>query len=186
MRRSHAIITFAVVFVLGFGMRALSNYQITPGGPTTIFSINATNQGTSLCAAASTECPSHVPINTAGAPMFTAAVPGVISTAVNVTPVDCSVTLMTGGTAQNAFTGQAAVHGFTVANIDAATGSGEPVWISWTGAAAAGAVGSYPLQAPTATSFASAGSFTSPPGMGITALSVVAATGSHKISCTRW
>ncbi len=107
--------------------------------------------------------------------------------AVNVTPTDCSVTLTTGGTAQNAFAAQTALHGFTIANIDAGAGSGEPVWFSLTGTASAGAAGSYPLSAPTATTLAGLASFTAPPGFGTGhALSVVAATTGHKISCTWW
>jgi hypothetical protein len=109
------------------------------------------------------------------------------SGAVNVTPTDCSVTLTTGGTAQNAFTAQTTLHGFTISNIDATSGSGEPVWFSFTGTAVAGAAGSYPLAAPTATTFANPTSYTTPPGFGTNhALSVIAATTSHKISCTWW
>lgn len=105
----------------------------------------------------------------------------------NITPTDCSGTITTGGTAQNAFAASSTIHGFTVANIDAAAGSGEPLWISFTGTASAGAVGSYALSAPAGTSFASMTSFTSPYGFGTNhALSIVAATSSHKFSCTTW
>lgn len=79
MKRLHVLLGFTAILTLGFGSWALSNYQITQGGTTTILAIDASNQGTALCAAANTECPSHVPINTAGAPMFTTAVPGVVS-----------------------------------------------------------------------------------------------------------
>ena len=106
---------------------------------------------------------------------------------VNVAPTDCSVTLTTGGTAQNAFAAQTALHGFTIANIDASTGSGEPVWFSFTGTAAAGAAGSYPLAAPAATTYAGLTSYTTPAGFATShALSVVAGTTGHKISCTWW
>lgn len=99
----------------------------------------------------------------------------------NVTPTNCSGTITTGGTAQNAFTAQTTLHGFTIVNIDTT----EPLWISFTTTAAATTVASYPLQAATATTFASPGSFTAPQGFGInTALSVVAATTGHKWSCT--
>jgi hypothetical protein len=105
--------------------------------------------------------------------------------AFNVTPTDCSVTLTSGTVAQNAFTAGATKHGFTVANID--TTHSEPVWISFTTTAAAGAVQSYPLASPTATTYAGLSSYTSPPGFGVnTALSVVAATTGHLISCTWW
>ena len=105
----------------------------------------------------------------------------------NVTPTDCSGTITAGGTAQNIFTGGAAVHGFMVANIDTSAGSGEPLWISFTGAAVAGAVASYPLASPSANTFANLSSFTTPLGLGLnTSPSIIAATTGHKFSCTRW
>jgi hypothetical protein len=103
--------------------------------------------------------------------------------AANVTPVPCSGTITSGNTAQNAFAAQTVLHGFTIANIDTT----EPLWLSFTGTAAASGTDSYPLAAATATTFAGFGSFTSPMGFGINhALSVVAATTSHKYSCTWW
>ncbi len=103
--------------------------------------------------------------------------------AVNITLTDCSGTIASGATAQNAFTAASTRHGFTIANIDTT----EPLWISFTTTAAASGTGSYPLAAADATTFANLTSFTSPPGMGInTALSVIAATTSHKYSCTVW
>jgi hypothetical protein len=102
---------------------------------------------------------------------------------VNVTATACSGTITSGGTAQNAFTAQTTLHGFTVANIDTT----EPLWISFTTTAAASGTDSYPLPAATATTFAGFGSFTTPPGLGLNhALSVIAATTSHKYSCTWW
>jgi hypothetical protein len=58
---------------------ALANFSFP--GPTDLvfFAIDAANQGTSLCAAALTECPVSVPINTAGAPIFTSDTPGIVS-----------------------------------------------------------------------------------------------------------
>ena len=102
---------------------------------------------------------------------------------------DCSGSITTGGTAQNAPNTAATPHrlGLIIANIDATSGSGEVMWISFTGTATPGAAGSYPLAAPTATTYAGAGTFTAPPGFGVTgALSVVAATTGHKWSCTWW
>lgn len=108
---------------------------------------------------------------------------GTVRGDVNVTPTDCSGTVTTGGTAQNAFTSGATKRGFTIMNFDTT----EPMWISFTTTAAANTIASYPIPAATATTFAGAGSFTSPPGMGInTALSVIAATTGHKWSCTWW
>jgi hypothetical protein len=103
--------------------------------------------------------------------------------AVNVTLTDCSGTVATGGTAVNAFTAQTTLHGFTILN----TNTSEVMWISFTTTAAASTAGSYPLAAGATTTFAGAGSFTSPPGMGTNhALSVVAATSAHAFSCTWW
>lgn len=108
---------------------------------------------------------------------------GAVSSAPNVTATACSGTIATGNTAQNAFTAQTTLHGFTIANIDTT----EPLWISFTTTAAASGTDSYPLPAATASTFAGFGSFTSPPGFGLNhALSVVAATTSHKFSCTWW
>ncbi len=108
---------------------------------------------------------------------------GSTSPAPNVTATACSSTITTGGTAQNAFAAQTALHGFTIVNIDTT----EPLWISFTTTAVASGTDSYPLPAATASTFAGAGSFTSPPGFGLNhALSVVAATSAHKYSCTWW
>lgn len=101
----------------------------------------------------------------------------------NVTATDCSGTVSTGGTAVNAFAAQTTLHGFTILNDD----TSEPLWISFTTTAAAATAGSYPLAAATATTYAGANSFTSPPGFGTNhALSVVATTTGHKFSCTWW
>ncbi len=113
----------------------------------------------------------------------TFAVQAATQSAVNVTLSDCSGTITSGGAAQNAFTAAATRHGFTIANIDTT----ETLWISFTTTAAASGTGSYPLGPADATTFSTLSSFTSPVGMGInTALSVIAATTSHKFSCTVW
>ena len=112
---------------------------------------------------------------------------GTASAPANVTPTDCSGTITAGGTAQNAIAASSTIHGFVIGNIDASAGSGEPVWFSMTGTAAAATAASYPLSAPTATSFAGFTSFTTPYGLGINhAVSVIAATTGHKFSCTYW
>lgn len=114
---------------------------------------------------------------------ISAANPAPIIGPVNITPTDCSGTITSGGTAQNAFSAQTTLHGFTIVNIDTT----EPLWISFTTTAAASGAGSYPLQAATATTFASPGSFTTPMGFASNhALSVIAATTSHKFTCTFW
>jgi hypothetical protein len=103
------------------------------------------------------------------------------SKTVNVTPVDCSGAIATGGTAQTVFGTASGRQGFQIQNLDTT----EPLWISITGTAVAGAVGSFALAAGATTTFAGVGSYYSPFGFN-TALSVVAATTAHKFSCTRW
>ena len=104
-----------------------------------------------------------------------------------VTPVDCSIAVASGGTAQNIISASPGLHGFLLMNVDNTNGSGEPVWVSFTGTAAAGASGSYALAAPVATTYAFPGSFASPLGFGPKlAVSVIAATTGHVISCTKW
>lgn len=100
----------------------------------------------------------------------------------NVPPADCSGTITAGGTAQNVISASNnGRNGFVIANIDTT----EVMWISFTGTAAAAALGSYPLAPATATTFANLSSFYSSIGYN-TALSVVAATTGHKFTCTRW
>jgi len=97
---------------------------------------------------------------------------------INITPTDCSGTITSGGTAQNAFSAGATKHGFFIANLSA-----DPMWISFTTTAAVGATQSYLL--PTGSSTVAGGSFSAPPGFGMnTALSVIAATTADKFSCT--
>lgn len=112
---------------------------------------------------------------------------GSVSGAPNVTQTDCSIALTTGGTAQNIITASANLHGFRIMNIDTTAGSGEPVWMSFTTTAAASTIASYPLAAPTATTFAGAGSYSAEFASGTNGnVSVIAATSGHKISCTKW
>lgn len=102
-------------------------------------------------------------------------------TTTNVTPVDCSAAITTGGTAQNAFAASSGRQGFQIQNLD----TSEPLWISFTGTAVANAIGSFALAAATSTTLQNGGSYYTAFGYN-TALSVVAATTSHKFSCTRW
>lgn len=105
----------------------------------------------------------------------------------NTTPTDCSGTITAGGTAQAAIAAQTTLHGFTIGNIDSTAGSGEPLWISFTGTAAASTAGSWPLSAPTATTFTGLMTYSTPPGFGTNhALSIIGATTGHKFSCTWW
>ena len=101
----------------------------------------------------------------------------------NLAPNDCSGAITLGGTAQIAIAASKAAHGYILQNIDTT----EPLWESPTGTAAAATPGSFALAAATPTTFAGAGSFTTPPGFGTAlALSVVAATTGHKFSCAWW
>lgn len=100
-----------------------------------------------------------------------------------ITPVDCSGTVVTGTTAVTPITGSPGLHGFIITNLDVT----EALWVSFTGTAAVATVGSHPLAAGAATTFAGAGSFASPLGAGFnTNISVNATTAGHKFSCTKW
>jgi hypothetical protein len=106
---------------------------------------------------------------------------------VNVTAVDCSGTIATAATAQTVIASSATLHGFIIANIDAVTGTGEPLWMSFTTTAGIASAASYPLPAPSTTTYAGMGSFTAPLGFGLNhAVSVIASTVAHKFSCTYW
>jgi hypothetical protein len=104
---------------------------------------------------------------------------------------NCSGSIATGGTAVAAIAtpaGGQRINGFVVCNVDAATGSGEPLWWSITGTTVAAATGSFPLSAPTATSYAASNNcFETPSSFSMQgSLSVVAATAPHKWSCFWW
>jgi hypothetical protein len=155
------------------GGAAQARIVMTGGGGTATVSANA-GAGVNNLANISAE-QSAIPAGTATI--------GNVNGAPNVTPTNCGGTVVTGGTAVNAFTAGATKHGFTIANIDTT----EVLWISFTTTALASDTQSYPLAAATATTFAGLSSFTSPVGFGLnTALSVVAATNGHKFSCTWW
>lgn len=100
---------------------------------------------------------------------------------VNVTPIDCSGTIAAGGTAQNAMPTSSGRQGFQIQNLD----TSEPLWISFTGTAVANTAGSFALAAATSTTLQSGGSYYTAFGFN-GAVSVVAATTSHKFSCTKW
>lgn len=148
-------------------------------------SVNVTQFGGSNVVTGTGVGGSGIPRVTVSSDSFPATQP--VQGQANVTPTDCSVSVTTGGTAQNIITAGSSLHGFCLGNIDASSGSGEPVWMSLTGTATAGATASFPLSAPTATTYANMSSFCTPPGFGTNAnVSVLAATTGHKISCTKW
>jgi hypothetical protein len=111
---------------------------------------------------------------------------GVIINTIILTPTDCSVSAT--GSAQTVIASSVNLRKFSIASIDPVTGSGVPFWISFTAAAAAATIGSYPIAAPTATTYAGMGSYTdvAPPGTVINENVSVIAPSSYKISCTRW
>lgn len=163
---------FLILFVLMCPQLASAASQRNPCYTTNTLSTN----GIQNCIDVGT----NTPLPVVSTPSAT---PTSVQSAVNVAPTDCSGSITTGGTAQNAFTASATRHGFTIVNFDTT----EPLWISFTGTATASTPGSYPLAAATATTFTGAGSYTSPIGLGMsTALSVVATTTGHKWSCTSW
>lgn len=84
----HLRILFCAFSLWGGGLeQASANFLMSPSGSTTAFAIDGSNQGTSLCAAASTECPASVPINTAGAPLFVTGNAGLVTGAGGTFPV---------------------------------------------------------------------------------------------------
>jgi hypothetical protein len=101
----------------------------------------------------------------------------------NVVPVNCSGTVVTGGTAVTPIAAASVDHGYIIQNLDTA----EPLWISFTGTAVAASVGSFALAPGTATTYANAGIFTTPTYFAYGgAVSVVAATSGHKFNCVKW
>jgi hypothetical protein len=96
---------------------------------------------------------------------------------------DCSTTIVTRGQAVTLITAVNAAKGALVQNIDA----NEAMWFSLTGTAAPGAAGSYILPPSQAKGFATSSMYQTNPQIFVGfALSVVAATPGHKISCTWW
>lgn len=96
---------------------------------------------------------------------------------------DCSTSIVTRGQAVTIITGANAAKGALVQNIDA----NEAMWFSLTGIAAPGAAGSYVLPPSQAKGFATSSMYQTNPQIFVGfALSVVAATSGHKISCTWW
>lgn len=82
---------FALAGLL-FVSPAWANFDVTTGSGTHVFAIDAANQGASLCAATSTECPASVLVDTSGAPFGTtgnhlfATVSGAVGATLNTTP----------------------------------------------------------------------------------------------------
>lgn len=100
-----------------------------------------------------------------------------------VTAIDCSKAIATANTAVTLLTAAQAAHGFAIWNVD----TSEVLWVSLTGTATAATLGSFPLPPGTATTYAGVGSFQPAYGVGTgTAVTAVAATLGHKITCTYW
>lgn len=116
----------------------------------------------------------------------TFAVQAAVQGAPNITLTDCSGTIASGGTAQNAFAASAVRHGFIIQNIND-TVADEEMWISFTTTAALRTQGSYALNPGTNSTSLVGGSFSSPLGMGSSgAVSIISATTGKKYSCTWW
>lgn len=75
MRQNKLSVAVSIIALLAASNEASANFTVTVGSGTTIFAIDAANQGTSLCAASVTECEAHVAINTAGAPIGVSGTP---------------------------------------------------------------------------------------------------------------
>jgi hypothetical protein len=132
-------------------------------------------------------CSAQVITDSTGTEKATSANPLITASPANITPSSCSVALTTGGTAQNIIAASSSLNGFTIANIDALTGSGEPIWVSFVGTAQSGTLDSFPLTAPSTPSFAGMSSYTTPANFRTNhAVSVVAATNGHRVSCVQW
>lgn len=119
-----------------------------------------------------------------------AQVPTAIRGETNVKPLVCNgsvVTVTTGGTSQVAIPASPNLRGFSIMNADPTAGGGEPLWVSFVGTAAVDGANSFPLAPPAATTYAGAGSYTSPIGFGSNiAVSVTAGTTGHKYRCVKW
>lgn len=116
MRRLFASL-FAVAAAAAPLSDASANFAVTVGTGTTILAIDGANQGTALCAAASTECPAHVLINTAGAPIGVSGTPLFMSLAGTTLPAFAATPTFNLGTLNGAAT-QA-----TLASVLSALGS---------------------------------------------------------------
>jgi hypothetical protein len=84
---SRILLASVAAISLLLGQDALANFLITQGSGTTVFSVDGANQGTSLCAAATTECMAQVPINSAGTPIGVSANPFFVTGAGGTFPV---------------------------------------------------------------------------------------------------
>lgn len=125
-----------------------------------------------------------VAVGNAATPGFnTAANSSAVTAATSdVTPTNCSSTIATGNTAQNAITAGSTLHGFTLQNIDT---TAENLCFNLTGTAVVNTVNSFCLAPASAT--AQGGSYTTPLGFGVnTNLSIIATTTGHKFSCMKW
>jgi hypothetical protein len=101
---------------------ALAGFDITTGSGTHINAVDSGNQGTSGCAAASTECPASVPIDTTGTAFGTASNP------FGVKPADTTISTALTGTG----TVSVATNGSATVNISA-SGSGTGLVFSFQG-----------------------------------------------------
>lgn len=92
----------AGVAVLAALSPAKADFTFTLGTGATGFSFTSTTGGTALCAAASTHCFASVPINTAGAQLFTSGAPGLVTLTGtnNINNIAGTISLPTGAATQ--------------------------------------------------------------------------------------
>lgn len=171
------------------GQATMQNSQpVTIASDQSILTVNVNNANTNGQASSANSTPVVIASDQSGIPVTVSSgtITATVAAPVNITETNCSVTLTAGTTAQNAFTASSTKHGYRIQNID--TTHIEDVWFSTTTTAAPNTVASYRLAAsPSANSTVQSSSYTSPYGEGVnTALSVVAATTGHLISCTYW
>jgi hypothetical protein len=101
---------------------------------------------------------------------------GAQSVSIGQAGADGSTTVISGGVAQNLFSGTTPTNGFEICNPDAS----EDLWVSDSTTAAANNTGSYRVAA-------NGGTYTTPNGYKpIGAVSIIGATTGHKITARRW
>ena len=106
-----------------------------------------------------------------------------LSTPAHALPTDCSTTITKGGQPQWLIGSGVAQHGFLIQNID----TREAMQFSLTGVVGSGLISAYILPPAQAKGFATSNMFSAPTSFDYTgAVSVVASTTGHKITCTWW
>lgn len=114
--------------------------------------------------------------------------PSTVQGMLDVTPIPCTSAatqkIATGGTAQDLFPASRLIRAFIIQNVDTT----EPLCMTLDGSApTCGQPGTFVIQAGATTTFANAGSFTAPLGLGTNvAPRIIAATTNHPYACVKW